>query len=83
MYRRGGANLDHLMLTEASLSFLGLGIQSPGASWGNMIQSSLSVWRLHPHLIFMPCLTLAVVVFGFNFLGDGINDALNPRQIKR
>jgi hypothetical protein len=83
MYRRGGANLDHLMLTEASLSFLGLGIQSPGTSWGNMIQSSLSVWRLHPHLIFMPGLTLAVVVFGFNFLGDGINDALNPRQIKR
>ena len=76
-------NVGGVMLTEASLSFLGLGIQPPGASWGNMIQSSLSVWRLHPHLVFMPGLTLAIVVFGFNFLGDGINDALNPRQIKR
>ena len=76
-------NVGGVMLAEASLSFLGLGIQPPGASWGNMIQSSLSVWRLHPHLIFMPGLTLAIIVFGFNFLGDGINDALNPRQIKR
>ena len=76
-------NVGGVMLSEASLSFLGLGIQPPGASWGNMIQSSLSVWRLHPHLIFMPGLTLAIVVFGFNFLGDGINDALNPRQIRR
>ena len=76
-------NVGGVMLAEASLSFLQLGIQPPGASWGNMIQSSLSVWRLHPHLIFFPGLALAIVVFGFNFLGDGINDALNPRQIRR
>ena len=76
-------NVGGVMLAEASLSFLQLGIQPPGASWGNMIQSSLSVWRQHPHLILMPGLALAIVVFGFNFLGDGINDALNPRQIRR
>ncbi len=76
-------NVGGVMLAEASLSFLGLGVQPPGASWGNMIASSLSFWRLHPHLIFMPGLALAIIVFGFNFLGDGINDALNPRQIKR
>ena len=77
------ASVGGIMLSEASLSFLGLGIQPPAASWGNMINSNLALWRLHPHLVAMPGITLAVSVFGFNFLGDGINDALNPRMIKR
>jgi peptide/nickel transport system permease protein len=72
-----------VMLSEASLSFLGLGIQPPGASWGNMINEGRRVWRTAPHLVAMPGITLAIVVFGFNFLGDGINDAMNPRQIRR
>ena len=72
-----------VMLLESSLSFLGLGIQPPGASWGNMIAQNLPMWRLYPHVVLIPGFTLAVAVFGFNFLGDGINDALNPRQIRR
>ena len=77
------AGVGSVMLLESSLSFLGLGIQPPGASWGNMISSNLQQWRVHPHLVAMPGLTLAIAVFGFNFLGDGINDAMDPRQIKR
>ena len=72
-----------VMLSEASLSFLGLGIQPPGASWGNMVNENLLEWRSHPYLVAIPGLVLASAVFGFNFLGDGINDALNPRQIRR
>lgn len=72
-----------VMLLESSLSFLGLGIQPPGASWGSMISQNLFEWRNRPHLLAMPGLVLAFAVIGFNFLGDGINDAINPRQIKR
>jgi peptide/nickel transport system permease protein len=71
------------MLSESSLSFLGMGIQPPGASWGNMISENLLTWRQYPHLVAMPGLVLAIAVFGFNFLGDGINDAMNPKQIRR
>ena len=72
-----------IILLESSLSFLGFGIQPPGASWGSMITENLIEWRVHPHLVLMPGLTLAIAVIGFNFLGDGLNDALNPRQIRR
>ena len=77
------AGVGGVMLLESSLSFLGLGIQPPGASWGNMIASNLDKWRYDPHLLAMPGIALAVAVFAFNFLGDGVNDALNPRQIRR
>ena len=76
-------NIGSVMLLESSLSFLGLGIQPPGASWGNMIAQNLPMWRLYPHVVLIPGFTLAITVFGFNFLGDGINEALNPRQIRR
>ncbi len=72
-----------IILLESSLSFLGFGIQPPGASWGSMVTENLFEWRVHPHLVLMPGLTLALAVIGFNFLGDGLNDALNPRQIRR
>lgn len=67
------------MMAESSLSYLGIGVQPPGASWGRMISESLGRWRYAPHLVLMPGLTLAIVIFAFNFLGDGLNDALNPR----
>jgi peptide/nickel transport system permease protein len=68
------------MLAEASLSYLGLGIQPPGASWGQMISDAQVTWRQFPYLILMPGLVLSVVVFAANMLGDGLNDALNIRQ---
>lgn len=67
------------MLAESSLSYLGIGVQPPGASWGRMISDSLGRWRYAPHLVLAPGLVLATVIFAFNFLGDGLNDALNPR----
>lgn len=72
-----------VMLAESSLSFLGIGIQPPGASLGNMIASGINTWRSDPHLVLMPGLTLAVIVVAFVFVGDALNDALNPRIRER
>jgi ABC-type dipeptide/oligopeptide/nickel transport system permease subunit len=77
------AGFGSIMLLESSLSFLGLGIQPPGASWGNMINENLVTWRYQPHLLAVPGIVLAVTILAANFLGDGINDALNPRQGQR
>lgn len=68
------------MTLEASLSFLGIGIQPPGASLGSMISSAMTSWRQYPHLIAIPAVVLGVITLAINFLGDGLNDALNPKQ---
>ncbi len=68
------------MLLESSLSYLGIGIQPPGSSWGQMISNSLDQWRYSPHLVAVPGIVLAIAVLGFNLLGDGLNDALDPRR---
>jgi peptide/nickel transport system permease protein len=71
------------ILAEASLSFLGLGVQPPTPSWGTM----LAYGRVHvldaPHLTIFPGLAIAVLVLGFNFLGDGLRDALDPSSNQR
>lgn len=74
------AGFGGAMLAEASISYLGLGIQPPGASWGKMISEAQVTWRQFPHLIVMPGLVLSIIVFAANTLGDGLNDALNVRQ---
>lgn len=71
------------MLVEASLSYLGIGIRPPGASLGQMINVGGPLWRSDPHLMAMPGLTLALIVLAFVFLGDALNDALNPRARQR
>ena len=68
------------MVLESSLSYLGIGIQPPQASWGNMISSNIGSWSYRPWLVVVPSLTLAIATLGVNFLGDGLNDALNPRS---
>jgi ABC-type dipeptide/oligopeptide/nickel transport system permease subunit len=70
----GGAVLD-----VAALSFLGLGAQYPQAEWGSMIAQEAGRLFTAPNLIFFPGIALALTVFGFNLLGDGIRDALDPR----
>jgi peptide/nickel transport system permease protein len=70
------------MASEASLSYLGVGIRPPQASWGNMIQSNIGSWSYRPWLVAVPALTLAFFTLGINFLGDGLNDALNPKSSK-
>lgn len=72
-----------VMLSEAALSFLGLGVQPPTPSWGTMINGGRGHLLDAPHLTLFPGLALAVVVLGFNFLGDGLRDALDPRLARK
>jgi len=64
---------------EAFLSFIGLGINPPTPSWGAMISSGAPVIRTYPNQAIFPALALAITMFAFNFLGDGLRDALEPR----
>ena len=66
--------------TEAFLSFIGLGVDPPTPSWGAMIAEGLTVMRSYPHLALYPGIALAVAMLCFNFLGDGLRDALDPRM---
>jgi peptide/nickel transport system permease protein len=67
------------IMTSATLSFLGLGVSPPTAEWGAMLQNSLQWSRLAPHVMVIPGVALMLVVFGFNVLGDGLRDAMDPR----
>jgi len=73
-------SLGGAIVAESALSFLGVGVQPPQASWGLMIRDNALSWRYRPFLVAVPGLTIAIVSLGINFLGDGLNDALNPRQ---
>jgi len=76
------AGIGGAILLESSLSFLGVGVQPPNASWGSMLNSSLSMWRTYPHLLVWPAIVIGMIQISFTFLGDGLNDALNPRQTR-
>lgn len=76
------STLGEAMVLESSFSFLGVGVKPPMPSWGNMISDGLRVWQVYPHVLAAPALVLAIVTISFSFLGDGLNDALNPRQWK-
>ncbi len=68
-----------VILLEASLSFLGLGTQPPTPSWGAMLAAGRTYILTYPHIAFFPGLAITLTVLGFNMLGDGIRDALDPR----
>jgi len=65
--------------TEAFLSFIGLGVNPPTPSWGSMISDGSRAIRTYPNQALFPALALAITMFSFNFLGDGLRDALDPR----
>ena len=67
------------ILTSASLSFIGLGVQPPQAEWGAMLSAGRSYIRSNPHVIIYPGITIMIVVLSLNLLGDGLRDALDPR----
>jgi peptide/nickel transport system permease protein len=71
--------LGGVIILEAALSFLGLGIQDPTPTWGNMMAQSQSYMFQHPWLPLVPGIPLVLVSLGFNFIGDGLRDALDPR----
>jgi ABC-type dipeptide/oligopeptide/nickel transport system permease subunit len=71
--------LGTVILAEAGLSFLGIGIRAPGAAWGSMVYDGYRFLLSNPLLSFAPGLAIMLVVFAFNMLGDGVRDALDPR----
>lgn len=73
-------NVGVVIIIAASLSFLGLGIQPPHTEWGAMVASGRDYLRVAPHVTTFPGLALLVVVLGFNLLGDGLRDLLDPHQ---
>jgi peptide/nickel transport system permease protein len=70
------------IIAEASLSFLGLGVQPPTPSWGTMLDAGRSHLFDAPHLTVFPGLAIATLVLGFNFLGDGLRDRVDPKLAK-
>ncbi len=74
--------MANAILQEASLSFLGLGVQAPTPSWGNMLRDAqtLSILEGMPWLWLAPGIMIALAVLSINFIGDGLRDALDPRQ---
>lgn len=70
------------IIAEASLSFLGLGVQPPTPSWGTMLDAGRSHLFDAPHLTIFPGLAIAFLVLGFNFLGDGLRDRVDPKMVK-
>jgi peptide/nickel transport system permease protein len=72
-------SLSTAILTEAALSFLGLGTQPPTASWGLMLSTARQYMLIDPWIAVLPGIAIAVTVLGFNLLGDGLRDVLDPR----
>jgi oligopeptide transport system permease protein len=73
------ATIPGYILTEAFLSFIGLGVNPPTPSWGSMINEGYQAMRSYPHVILWPVVILTATVLAFNFAGDGLRDALDPR----
>jgi peptide/nickel transport system permease protein len=71
------------VLSEASLSFLGLGIPPPAPSWGTMIEEARNYFATYPHTLFFPGIAIALTVLAFNFIGDGLREYLDPKQRTR
>jgi oligopeptide transport system permease protein len=70
------------VFTESFLSFIGLGISAPLASWGSLCSDSLGALRPYPYQLFFPAIFICATMLGFNFVGDGLRDALDPRLRK-
>jgi len=74
--------IPQAIFTEAVLSFIGLGVRPPQASWGTMIQQGNQAIFSAPHLVLFPAIAIAMTMLAFNFLGDGMRDALDPQNTR-
>ena len=74
--------IPEAIFTEAFLSFIGLGVSAPRASWGMLSSDALASLKSFPHLLLFPALAISLTLLAFNFLGDGLRDALDPRMRK-
>ena len=77
---RATLGMAGVIVAESALSFLGLGIQPPTASWGSMLNGGRIYLLVAPHLVFIPGVTIMLVVLSLNFFGDGLRDVLDPRR---
>ena len=80
---RASIGVGFLITAEATLSFLGIGVQEPTPSWGGMIRDGIGVLRTNPQLALFSSLALGLTIIGFNLLGDGLRDLLDPRARER
>ncbi len=80
---RASVGVGFIVMAEATLSFLGLGVQEPLPSWGGMIRDGLTALRTDPHLSLAAGAALGLTIVGFNLLGDGLRDILDPRIRER
>jgi oligopeptide transport system permease protein len=71
--------IPNAIFFESFLSFIGLGVSAPMASWGVLASDGIRAIRAHPYLIFFPAIFICLTMLSFNFLGDGLRDALDPR----
>ena len=74
--------VPQVMLMEAFLSFLGLGIQAPRSSWGLLIGEGVQTMEEYPWMLIFPSVALSLTLFSLNFLGDGLRDALDPKSTR-
>jgi len=74
--------IPRAIFTEAFLSFIGLGVSAPMASWGTLSEDAISSFMSFPYQLFFPSIAIAITMLSFNFLGDGLRDALDPRLRK-
>lgn len=77
---RATLDVSALVLTEATLSFIGIGVQPPRPSWGLMINESFQFLQSHPYLVIVPATALSLTVIAFNVLGESLAERLDPRQ---
>jgi ABC-type dipeptide/oligopeptide/nickel transport system permease subunit len=76
---RASIGVGFIIMAEATLSFLGLGVQEPTPSWGGMIRDGLPALRSDPYLAVFSSIVIGITIIGFNLLGDGLRDTLDPR----
>jgi peptide/nickel transport system permease protein len=76
----GTTMVADMIIAESAMSFLGLGVQPPKASWGSMLYEGRDALAYAPHLMVAPGALIALTVFGFNLLGEGLRDALDPKS---
>lgn len=76
-------NVGSNIILESGLSYLGIGVQQPVPSWGNMIAEGLQTYQFAPWMLWAPGIALVIAVLGFNLLADGLRDILDPRNVTR
>lgn len=70
------------IFTESFLSYIGLGISAPNASWGTLASEAMKGWLTYPYQLFFPSIAICITIFAFQLLGDGLRDALDPKMRK-